>query len=215
MKHVDEYRDPQMVRGLAAAIKAEAARPMRFMELCGTHTVAIARHGLPSMLPLDLELVSGPGCPVCVTSAAEIDVAVGLAAIDGLCVATFGDMIRVPGSGGSLAQARAQGADVQVIYSALDAVQLAAQDPGRQVAFLGIGFETHRAHRGRRHHDGQGPRFGQFQRAELPQAAAPGLGRSIGRARAGPGRLLSAPATSARSSARRPTRRPWSGAWPA
>lgn len=142
MKHVDEYRDPQMVRGLAEAINAEANRPMRFMELCGTHTMAIARHGLPSMLPDDLEFVSGPGCPVCVTSAAEIDAAVGLAGIDGLCVATFGDMIRVPGSGGSLAEARAKGADVRVVYSALDAVKLAAEELGRHVAFLGIGFET-------------------------------------------------------------------------
>lgn len=142
MKHVDEYRDPKIVRELAQAIKAEAKRPMRFMELCGTHTMAIARHGLPALWPAGLEMVSGPGCPVCVTSAAEIDAAVGLASVDGLCVATFGDMIRVPGSGGSLAEARARGADVRVVYSALDAVKIAAEEPGRQVAFLGIGFET-------------------------------------------------------------------------
>jgi len=142
MKHVDPYRDPALCRELAQAIAKLCRRPVRFMELCGTHTMAIARHGLASLLPPTLEFVSGPGCPVCVTSAGQIDQAVALAGLDGVSVATFGDMLRVPGGRGSLAQARSRGGDVRVVYSAMDAVDLAQAMPGRRVAFLGIGFET-------------------------------------------------------------------------
>ena len=142
MKYVDEYRDPRLARELAERIAAESTKPARFMELCGTHTMAVARHGLGRMLPATVELVSGPGCPVCVTSALEIDRAIKLASYPEVTVATFGDLVRVPGSRGSLARQRAQGARVEVVYSPLDALQLAQAHPERQVAFLGIGFET-------------------------------------------------------------------------
>ena len=142
MKHVDEYRDPELTGKLAQAISQASSRPVRFMELCGTHTMAIARHGLTQMLPPTVELVSGPGCPVCVTATEEIDRAVKLAQTPGVLVATFGDLVRVPGSHSSLARERAKGAAVKVVYSALDALDLAKAHPQSQVVFLGIGFET-------------------------------------------------------------------------
>ncbi len=120
-------------------------RGVQIMEICGTHTMAIARAGLRSLLPEALRLVSGPGCPVCVTDQSYIDQAVGLAL--GACgakpiVATYGDMVRVPGRQGSLAEARAKGAEVEVVYSADQAVELAVSRPDRQVVFLAVGFET-------------------------------------------------------------------------
>ena len=142
MKHVDEYRDPRLTRELAAQIQRISRTPARFMELCGTHTMALARHGLHAMLPPTVAMISGPGCPVCVTATEEIDRAVKLARTPGVVVATFGDLVRVPGSQGSLANERAQGAAVEVVYSPLDAVALAAKRPEAQVVFLGIGFET-------------------------------------------------------------------------
>jgi hydrogenase expression/formation protein HypD len=142
MKHVDEYRDPELAGQLARAIAETSTKPVRFMELCGTHTMAIARHGLTQMLPATVELVSGPGCPVCVTATEEIDRAVKLAQTPGVMVATFGDLVRVPGSHGSLAGERAKGAQVKVVYSPLDALELAKAHPEAQVVFLGIGFET-------------------------------------------------------------------------
>lgn len=142
MKHADEYRDPELTKNLAQAIQAASRKPVRFMELCGTHTMAIARHGLIQMLPPTVELVSGPGCPVCVTATEEIDRAVKLAQEPGVIVATFGDLLRVPGSHSSLAQERAAGAQVEIVYSPLDAIQLAKDQADSQVVFLGIGFET-------------------------------------------------------------------------
>ena len=142
MKHVDEYRDPNLTRELGAQIRKASTKPARFMELCGTHTMALARHGLHAMLPGTVSMVSGPGCPVCVTATEEIDRAVKLARTPGVLVATFGDLVRVPGSENSLAVERAGGAAVEVVYSPLDAVGLAAKRPDEQVVFLGIGFET-------------------------------------------------------------------------
>ncbi|RJX29565.1 MAG: hydrogenase formation protein HypD [Desulfarculus sp.] len=142
MKHVDEYRDPALARELAAQIRRESKTPARFMELCGTHTMALARHGLHQMLPPTVEMISGPGCPVCVTATEEIDRAVKLARTPGVKVATFGDLVRVPGSQSSLARERAAGAAVEVVYSPLDAVALAQREPEQEVVFLGIGFET-------------------------------------------------------------------------
>jgi hydrogenase expression/formation protein HypD len=142
LKHAEEYRDPELTRNLAKAIHAASTKPARFMELCGTHTMAIARHGLIQMLPPTVELVSGPGCPVCVTATEEIDRAVKLAKEPGVIVATFGDLLRVPGSHSSLAKERAAGAKVEIVYSPLDAIQLAKTQTGSQVVFLGIGFET-------------------------------------------------------------------------
>ncbi len=117
-------------------------RPIRLMEVCGTHTVSLHRSGLRSMLPDGLELISGPGCPVCVTAQGYIDAAVSLAGCDGFTIATYGDMVRVPGYAGSLETARTRGADIRVVYSARQAVDLADKLSERQVVFLAIGFET-------------------------------------------------------------------------
>lgn len=142
MKYVDEYRDPQLVKRLAKRMAEVSRTPVRFMELCGTHTMAIARHGLHAMFPDTVEMISGPGCPVCVTATEEIDAAIKAAQTDGVMVATFGDLVRVPGSASSLGEQRAKGGRVEVIYSPLDAVKLAAENPEWQVVFLAIGFET-------------------------------------------------------------------------
>ncbi len=119
-----------------------AVRPVRLMEVCGTHTMAIGRAGLRQVLPPQISLVSGPGCPVCVTADADIDSFLGLAKERRVTVATFGDMMRVPGNEGSLADFRAAGADIRVVYSPLEALELARSNPGQEIVFLGIGFET-------------------------------------------------------------------------
>lgn len=115
--------------------------PIRIMEVCGTHTMAVARHGIKQLLPEGIKLISGPGCPVCVTPVEDIDEIISLAE-DGACIATFGDLMRVPGSTTTLLEERARGRDVRVVYSPLEALELAGQDPGKQVVFAGIGFET-------------------------------------------------------------------------
>lgn len=112
------------------------------MEVCGTHTVAIARSGLRQLVPPNLKLLSGPGCPVCVTAQGDIDAVIELARQPGVILTTFGDMIRVPGTESSLQEERGRGADVRVVYSALDALEIARQNPEREVVFLGVGFET-------------------------------------------------------------------------
>jgi len=127
---------------LAADLAAEAGPGSTFMEVCGTHTMAIARSGLRDLLPPSVRLVSGPGCPVCVTAMHDLDTVIALCDLPEVTVATFGDLIRVPASRTSLAVARAAGADVRVVYSARDAVDLAAAQPSREVVFVGIGFET-------------------------------------------------------------------------
>lgn len=142
MKHVDEYRDPDMALALARKIKETLRRPIRLMEICGTHTMAIFRHGIRSLLPETVGLVSGPGCPVCVTATEDMDRSIKLAGEPGVIVTTFGDMFRVPGSSSSLQAERAKGADVRMVYSTFDALNIARQNPGRQVVFLGVGFET-------------------------------------------------------------------------
>lgn len=130
------------LRRLAEELRAEARPGLTFMEVCGTHTMSIARYGLRQLLPEGIRLISGPGCPVCVTAMADLDRVVALARLPGVTLATFGDLIRVPASRTTLAAERAAGADVRVVYSARDAVQIAAAEPGRQVVFAGIGFET-------------------------------------------------------------------------
>ncbi len=117
-------------------------RPVRLMEVCGTHTVAIFRHGIRSMLPAGVHLLSGPGCPVCVTSVGDIEAAIRLAETPGVILATFGDMMRVPGIKRSLGEAKADGCDIRVVYSPLDALQMAESTPDRSVVFLATGFET-------------------------------------------------------------------------
>jgi hydrogenase expression/formation protein HypD len=136
------FRDPDAARAVADAIHARSTRPVRLMEFCGGHTHAILRFGIPNILPPTVELRSGPGCPVCVTATADLDRAIALAQMPEVILTTFGDMIRVPGSQASLAQAKAEGADVRVVYSPLDALHIARQNPDRPVIFLGVGFET-------------------------------------------------------------------------
>ena len=149
---VDRFRNPDVARAVAEAIRARSTRPARLMEFCGGHTHSILRFGIPDLLPPTVELRSGPGCPVCVTAAADLDWAIALAQVEDVILTTFGDMIRVPGSsppgggrqrgGRNLAQAKAEGADVRVVYSPLDALRIARENPARPVIFLGVGFET-------------------------------------------------------------------------
>jgi hydrogenase expression/formation protein HypD len=136
------FRDPELGRRLAASIAEAATRPMKIMEVCGTHTVAIARYGLRGLMPDNVTLISGPGCPVCVTANRDIDLAIEIGRQPGVTLATFGDMVKVPGSRSSLAREKADGRDIRVVYSPLDAVDLAHADPGLQVVLLGVGFET-------------------------------------------------------------------------
>jgi len=142
MKYVDEYRDAALVRKLAAAIARVTTRPWTIMEICGGQTHAIVKFGLDDLLPKNITLVHGPGCPVCVTSADLIDQAVDLALNHRVILCSFGDMLRVPGNGIDLLTAKARGGDVRIVYSPLDAVTLARDNPARQVVFFAVGFET-------------------------------------------------------------------------
>ena len=142
MKYIDEYRDPQVAREYAAALARVATRPWSIMEVCGGQTHAIVRFGIDQLLPQGITLAHGPGCPVCVTPLEVIDKAHEIARRPGVIFASFGDMLRVPGSRGDLLTAKAQGADVRIVLSPLDAVQLARDNPAREVVFLGVGFET-------------------------------------------------------------------------
>ena len=142
MKFIDEYRDGEKARQVIQEIHRQAIEPVRLMEVCGTHTVSIARYGLRQVLPKSIELISGPGCPVCVTGNSDLDKAISLARIPDALVATFGDMMRVPGSTSTLALEKAGGCDVRVVYSPLDGLKMAQENPRRKVIFLGVGFET-------------------------------------------------------------------------
>jgi hydrogenase expression/formation protein HypD len=146
MKFIDEYRDPAVVAGLLKQIDAAArriARPVTIMEICGSHTYAIGRFGIRKLLPKNVRLSSGPGCPVCVTSARDVDLALYLAGLSNVIFATFGDMLRVPGTGGdSLQKKRAEGCDVRVISSADECIGIALSNPQKEIVMMGIGFET-------------------------------------------------------------------------
>lgn len=142
MRYSDEFRDGDIVASIVRRIRDLAGRPATIMEVCGTHTMSAGRFGLRSLLPPEVELISGPGCPVCVTSRYDIDQFLALAAEPGVIIATFGDMLRVPGSHASLERARANGADVRVVYSPLDAVEIAQGESEKHVVFFGVGFET-------------------------------------------------------------------------
>lgn len=142
MRHVDEYRDAAAVRRLAEAVARCATRPWTIMEICGGQTHSIVRFGLDELLPRTITLVHGPGCPVCVTPVALIDAAVALAQRPEVILCSFGDMLRVPGTGDDLLTAKARGGDVRTVYSPLDAVALAGRTPGREVVFFAVGFET-------------------------------------------------------------------------
>jgi hydrogenase expression/formation protein HypD len=142
MKYVDEYRDSSLAKPLVEELQTAVTKPLRIMEVCGSHTMAIFRNGLRSILPKGMELVSGPGCPVCVTSASHMDAFISMAALPNVRVTIFGDLFRVPGSDKSLAEASSQGAKVDIVYSPMDALELAVQNPSELVVFLGVGFET-------------------------------------------------------------------------
>lgn len=142
MKYIDEYRDKELVLQLAEEIRQLSTQELTFMEVCGGHTMALYKFGLPSLLPENIKLLSGPGCPVCVTDKKYIDQAIAYSRLEGVIITTFGDLIRVPGSRSTLAKERAKGADIRTVYSSLEALEIAKEKPEKQVIFLGIGFET-------------------------------------------------------------------------
>ena len=142
MRYVSEYRDSELARGLIDQISRRSTVQARFMEFCGGHTATVFRYGIREVLPETVTMVSGPGCPVCVTANRDLDKAIAVAHLPGVVIATFGDMIKVPGSRSSLEETKANGADVRVVYSAMDALAIARKEPDRQVVLVGIGFET-------------------------------------------------------------------------
>jgi len=144
MKYVDEFRDPRLIQRAADEIRTLAAsdRQFRIMEVCGGHTHAIYRFGLDTLLPSNVELIHGPGCPVCVLPMGRLDAGLSLAADHGAIFTAFGDVMRVPGRGGTPLQHKARGTDVRMVYSPLDALEIARQEPKRHVVFFAIGFET-------------------------------------------------------------------------
>ena len=142
MKFLDEFRDPAAAEQLAREIRRRVTRPWRIMEVCGGQTHAIVKFGIDELLPPELTLLHGPGCPVCVTPLEKINQALALARRPGVILCSFGDMLRVPGSGKDLFRVKSEGADVRIVYSPLDAVKLAQATPDREVVFFGIGFET-------------------------------------------------------------------------
>jgi hydrogenase expression/formation protein HypD len=144
VKYLNEFRDPDVARALANRIKqkAEGVGQIKLMEVCGSHTMAIARYGIRQMLPENVKLISGPGCPVCVTSNDYLDTAIAMGRLDNVILCTFGDMLRVPGSSSSLEKERASGCDIRIVYSTLDALEIARKNQDKKVIFLGVGFET-------------------------------------------------------------------------
>jgi hydrogenase expression/formation protein HypD len=142
MKYVDEYRDPGAARGFAAALRRITTRPWTVMEVCGGQTHAIVRFGIDQLLPSGVTLVHGPGCPVCVTPLELIEKAIQIASTPGVVFCSFGDMLRVPGRSRDLLSVKAEGGDVRIVYSPLDAVTLARDNPEKQVVFFAVGFET-------------------------------------------------------------------------
>jgi hydrogenase expression/formation protein HypD len=142
MRFIEEFRNPTLARKLAARIKQRSQTPVRLMEFCGGHTAAIIKNGIRQLLSPEIELLSGPGCPVCVTVNEELDKAIALAKRPDVILTTFGDMVKVPGSRSSLEETRAEGGDVRVVYSAQDALEIARRNPEKRVVLVGIGFET-------------------------------------------------------------------------
>lgn len=142
MRFIDEFRDAELARVVISRIHQRSKRHVRLMEFCGGHTVTILKHGLRQLLPPTVEMLSGPGCPVCVTANADLDKAIALAREPDVIITTFGDMLKIPGSYSSLQKVRADGADVRIVYSTLDALQVARENRDKSVIFIGIGFET-------------------------------------------------------------------------
>ena len=142
MKYLEEFSDPDLAKRLVDQIHVTVTKPWAMMEVCGGQTHTIVRHGIDQLLPDGVEMIHGPGCPVCVTPLEIIDKALEIASQPGVIFCSFGDMLRVPGSGRDLFQIKSDGGDVRVVYSPLDALELARKNPDRQVVFFGIGFET-------------------------------------------------------------------------
>mgnify|MGYP000156116909 CR=1 FL=1 len=142
MRYVDEYRDTRLAKALSDRIRDISHSNIRLMEICGTHTMSIFRHGIRSILPKNIELISGPGCPVCVTAIPDMDRAIELSSKPDVILCTFGDMLRVPGSKSSLQKQRGKGAEIRVVYSPFEVLEIAKANPKKRVVFLGIGFET-------------------------------------------------------------------------
>ena len=142
MRFVDEYRDARLGKRLIERLHHRSTKPVRLMEFCGGHTVTIFKHGIRQLLPPTIEMLSGPGCPVCVTANADLDKAIALASLPEVIITTFGDMLKVPGSYSSLQQAKAEGGDIRIVYSAQDALDIARRNPSKSIVFIGIGFET-------------------------------------------------------------------------
>jgi len=142
VKFVTEFRRSELAEGLIHQIQQKSKTPGRFMEFCGGHTVTIFRYGIRQVLPGTIEMVSGPGCPICVTANADLDKAIALSQIPDVIITTFGDMLKVPGSRSSLQKVKADGADVRMVYSTMDALKIAEDNPAMAIVFLGIGFET-------------------------------------------------------------------------
>jgi hydrogenase expression/formation protein HypD len=142
MRFIDEYRNAELGKKLVDKIHRHSTKPARLMEFCGGHTVAIFKHGIRQLLPPTVEMLSGPGCPVCVTANEDLDRVIALSRLPDVIITTFGDLLRVPSSYSSLQQARAEGSDVRIVYSALEALDIARKNPGHFVIFVAIGFET-------------------------------------------------------------------------
>jgi len=142
LRYIDEYRNKEIAQKILCQIKTISKRKINLMEVCGTHTVAIFRNGIRKMLPSNINLISGPGCPVCVTPISYIDEIIVLSRKDDFIITTFGDMIRVPGSISTLEKEKADGADIRIVYSTLDALKIAQENSSKEVVFMGVGFET-------------------------------------------------------------------------
>lgn len=142
MRFIDEYRNAELGKRLIDRIHQNSRKRVRLMEFCGGHTVSIFKYGIRQLLPQTVEMLSGPGCPVCVTANEDLDKAISLSRLPDVIITTFGDLLRIPGSYSSLQQARAEGNDIRVVYSALEALDIARENPEQRVIFIGIGFET-------------------------------------------------------------------------
>lgn len=139
---IDEFRDSETARRITEAISSYSGKPLKIMEVCGTHTMSVSRYGIRGILPPQISLVSGPGCPVCVTPSGFLDAAIELSRRQDVIITTFGDLMRIPGSSSSLLKEKASGNDVRIVYSPLDSLKIAADNPGKKVIFLSVGFET-------------------------------------------------------------------------
>ena len=177
MKYIDEFRDGELAKNLALSIAAEVqpGRNYSFMEFCGGHTHAISRYGLSDLLPPSVRMVHGPGCPVCVLPIGRVDMAIDLALDHGVILCTYGDTLRIPASEGlSLMKAKARGGDIRMVYSTIDALQIARDNPDREVVFFAIGFETTTPPTAVAIQQAEAEQLFEFQRTVLPRADAIG-----------------------------------------